>query len=184
MQGRRQEWSAQEWPCCDVSVNGLHKRTKTTYTHAKIHTWRKESILQNIYIMMRKSGESVKKIQFWLIISFKKTQKQRCSELNCLRMIRQMALPLGWHFKGRWRPTQNIKQICPRKIDKILTFLLPGRKTSQIYDTALLMNLTKAPQYWVSHELTRKLEATQNHCFQTQSWFIYKLKTDEVFVKK
>ena len=38
--------------------------------------------------MMRKSGESVKKIRFWLINFFlKKTQKQRCSELNRLRMI-------------------------------------------------------------------------------------------------
>ena len=120
----------------------------------KLHTHTPKFILEekNLYYKTYISWwEKVVKVwrrfNFGWSISFKKTQKQSCSELNCLRMI-----PLCWHFKGRWRQTQNIKQICPRKIDKILTFLLPGRKTTQLYKWIW----PKHRQNWVSYELTKE----------------------------
>jgi len=92
---------------------------------------------------MRKSGESVKKIQFWLIISFKKTQKQRCSELNSLHMIANGS-PNLLTLQRSMAPNTSSKS-AQEISTKFSHFFCQEGKLHR-YDTTLLMNLTKAPQ--------------------------------------
>ena len=129
----------------------------------KLHTHTPKFILEekNLYYKTYISWwEKVVKVwrrfDFGWSISFKKTQKQRCSELNCLRMIANCSPTLLTTLQRSMAPNTKHQANLPKK-NRQNSHISSARKENYTDMTQLYECIwPKHRENWVSHELTKE----------------------------